>query len=403
MDELFVASLYKSNDERIEIDLEPLVYDEWLSDAATNPQLLSIIQRASQLLNGTPVTAKTRKPFDEANNVMDIHLDDGRSAFVRILAYLADESPTEMWKRARLFAELSILRWLESNASGLPVPRVLVFDDDKHLLITTFMPGLDANHAYPRLSPSAKERSVASWAPISVLMFRLPAPQRFGMVGESLVQVASYLSVSPEHTFDTDKTVDLLSFFTSAISSRRARSLVVNNVEEHEILCRRLDRLLEGLNPLIALAQQTPYMSRFAVTHNDLRPDNIILEETSGDVTGIVDWEHNSCMPACMSAGYPSWIRSPIVESPMYSNPKSKMVYFFHEPRGERNRLCDLYEKTVKELDDEYYNCLIHGTRLRDALAWIEISDSDDDGFAMARWTEEHLFQNGVGTDHRCA
>ncbi|KAJ7654188.1 hypothetical protein B0H17DRAFT_1214510 [Mycena rosella] len=126
-----------------------------------------------------------------------------------------------------------------------------------------------------------------------------------------------------------------------------------------------------------------------------------MLHETSGEVIGIVDWEYHGCMPACMSSGYPSWIRPRIVES--YRDPKSKIVSFFNEPRAERNRLSDLYEQTVKELDEEYYHCLVQGTRLRDALAWIEDSYSDLAGFAMERWTKDHLFQDVADTDHRCA
>ncbi|KAJ6598955.1 hypothetical protein DFH09DRAFT_1388518 [Mycena vulgaris] len=117
-------------------------------------------------------------------------------------------------------------------------------------------------------------------------MFRIPVPQRFGFV-EPLLQ-ASHLSITPEYSFDS--TTTLLSFFQSAIPGRRAFSLRNNN-EEHEKLCTRLDLLLKGLKALIALVQQTPYMSRFALTHSDLRPNNVILNETSGEVVGIVDWE----------------------------------------------------------------------------------------------------------------
>ncbi|KAJ7205846.1 hypothetical protein C8J57DRAFT_1541560 [Mycena rebaudengoi] len=314
---------------------------------------------------------------------MDIELEGGGSAFLRVLVWRSEnpEDPVEIWKRSRLFAEFSILRWLETNASSLSVPRVLAFDDINGMLITTIMPSLDAIHTYPRLSTAAKERSVASWARVSVLMFRLPIPQRFGMIENPLLLGHPHLYVSPEHTFDTDNTPDLLSFFESVISTRRTRSLMINNLEEHNTLCRRLDRLLEG----------TP------------RPDNIILDETSGEVVGIVDWEFYGSMPACMSAEYPSWIRSPIFDSPCYQNPKGKSVIFYHEPRVERNRLSDLYEKIVKELDEDYYNCLLQGTRLRDALAWIENNYADNDGFGMERWTEEHLFSTVDEADHRCA
>ncbi|KAJ7283170.1 hypothetical protein C8J57DRAFT_1498246 [Mycena rebaudengoi] len=375
MDEPIIAPLYKPDDERVETDLQPLVYDTWSSAEKVAPgdldaQWLSIIGRASKLLNERPVAAKTRKPFDWTNTAK---LDGGGSVFVRVLAWRSEdpEDPVEAWKCSRLFAEFSILRWLEANGSGLPVPRVLAFDDINGMLITTIMPSLDAIHTYPRLSTAAKEHSVASWARVSVLIFRLPIPQRFRMVENPLLLGHPHLYVSPEHTFDTENTPDLLSSFESDISTRRTRSLMINNLEEYNTLCRRLDRLLE--------------------------------DETSGEVVGIVDWEFYGCMPACMSAEYPSWIRPPIFDSPCYQNPKRKSRVFYHEPRAERNRLSNLYEQIVKELDEEYYNCLFQATRLRDALAWIESNYQDNDGFCMKRWTEEHLFSTVAEADHRCA
>ncbi|KAJ7661527.1 phosphotransferase enzyme family-domain-containing protein [Mycena polygramma] len=332
--------------------------------------------------------------------VMDVELEDGSSWFVRVAMIDPKEDPTtSMWKRDKLFAELSILRWLADNAPTVPVPRVRAFDEDNRLLITDLMPGLDAQHAYPRLSTSAKENSITSWASLSVLMFHIHVPQQFGMVGDSS---GSYLSIAAGPAFDTDETTDLLSFFASAVESRRTRSLGELDPEECELLSSRLDRLLERLRPLIALAQATPCMSRFALTHRDPRPTNVMLDESTGEVKGIVDWEYYSCMPACMSVTYPSWIRNPIIEAPAYRNPKSLIDSFFLEGRAERNRLSDLYETTVKGLDIEYHECLIEGARLRDALAWIE-SYSDSDGYAMERWVEDHLFPSAAGIDHRCA
>jgi hypothetical protein len=89
---------------------------------------------------------------------MDIELDGGGSAFLCVLVWRSEnpEDPVQMWKRSRLFAEFSILRWLETNASSLPVPRVLAFDDINGMLITIIMPSLDAIHTYPRLNTAAK-------------------------------------------------------------------------------------------------------------------------------------------------------------------------------------------------------------------------------------------------------
>ncbi|KAJ7202801.1 phosphotransferase enzyme family-domain-containing protein, partial [Mycena pura] len=397
-----VPVAFNSKDEPIELDLEPLVYNEWSSahrDAPGSAQLIPLIERASSLLSRRALSGRARKPFSPTDAVIDIELDDGRSVFVRVLVYNDEDPAKEEWKRARIYAELSILRWLEANATGVPVPSVLAFDETNGMLITTLLPGLDALHAYPHLNTSAKEHSVISWARLSVLMFRLPAPQRrFGLI-ESPLLSTSYHSISPEHVFQIDESASLLSFFTKAISTRRARSSTINDAETQEMLGQRLDHLLDGLKPLIALTEQTPYLTRSALTHGDPRASNVILDPTSGDVVGIVDWEFNAAMPACMSTVYPGWIRYSIIQSSIYRNPSSRFETVHVESREKRNLLCDLYEKTVKELDEEYYQCLIQGTRLRDALAWIENSYSDHDGFAMNLWVESHLFGNEI--NHR--
>lgn len=50
--------------------------------------------------------------------------------------------------------------------------------------------------------------------------------------------------------------------------------------------------------------------------------------------------------------------------------------------------------------DQEFWNCLVLGTRLRDAYTWIALSNGDLDGEAMDRWVTDHLF--GSTANHRC-
>ncbi|KAJ7141596.1 phosphotransferase enzyme family-domain-containing protein [Mycena filopes] len=400
-----VPCVFDSKDEAIPLDLEPLVYDEWTPSAPGIAGLTPIIERASSLLDGRTQHAHTRKPFSATDAVMDIELDDGRSAFVRTLVFEDEDPARARWKRTRLLSEHSILLWFAANAPDVPVPRVLAFNEASGTLVTTLLPGLNALHAYPHLEPAVKERSIISWARISVGLFRLSAPQRpFSAIEDSTLPT-SYHSVSPEHTFTINDDATLLTFFTNAIAARRARSASINNADAQEALSRRLDRLLTRLKPLLALAEETPFLStRFVLTHRDPRASNVLLHETSGEVIGIVDWEYNAAMPACMAAAYPDWIRYSIIESPLYRNPAlaSQFETVYVESRERRNLLCDLYERAVKELDEEYYRCLIFGIRLRDALAWIENSYSDHDGFAMDRWVEDHLSVQ-TEADHRSA
>ncbi|KAJ3915176.1 hypothetical protein F5877DRAFT_49078, partial [Lentinula edodes] len=302
--------------------------------------------------------------------------------------------------------EISVLRWLELVAPDLPVPRVLAVSETKELSVTTVVPGLDAMHAYPRLDALAKERSVTSYAQFAIRMFRIPAPQRFGtphdLDGQSLL-LGRHIGFSPEHCFAVSESTDLQSFFDGLIDSRLLRSSIYHHKSDpssHSLLSFRLTRLREGIQPLIAEVIKDPILSRFVLTHQDTRSNNLILEPASGEISGAVDWEYCGCLPAAMAAQYPEWIRPPIDESLQYRNPKDTFLHYTFELKAERERLCDLYEECVKGLDQEFWNCLVLGTRLRDAYTWIALSNGDLDGEAMDRWVTDHLF--GSTANHRC-
>ncbi|KAJ3900906.1 hypothetical protein F5879DRAFT_992446 [Lentinula edodes] len=395
----------------VHTDLEPQVYEEWSTTTTKDIPCTSLIENACCLLDGSksqPIIARARKPFDINNAVLELHLISDCVVFVRQLSHQSSTSNDliSRWFKGRCVSEISVLRWLELVAPDLPVPRVLAVSETKELSVTTVVPGLDAMHAYPRLDALAKERSVTSYAQFAVRMFRIPVPQRFGtphdLDGQSLL-LGPHIGFSPEHCFDVSESTDLQSFFDGLIDSRLLRSSIYHHKSDpssHSLLSFRLTRLREGIQPLIVAVIKDPILSRFVLTHQDTRSNNLILEPVSGEISGAVDWEYSGCLPAAMAAQYPEWIRPPIDESLQYRNPKDTFLHYTFELKAERERLCDLYEECVKGLDQEFWNCLVLGTRLRDAYTWIALSNGDLDGEAMDRWVTDHLF--GSTANHRC-
>ncbi|KAJ4478795.1 hypothetical protein C8J55DRAFT_561163 [Lentinula edodes] len=122
------------------------------------------------------------------------------------------------WRSAEGSDQFIGVRPLET-APELLVPRVLVVDDMGALTVTTFVPGLNAMHAYLCLDVLlATEHSVLSYAQLTVRMFRIPAPQCFGtsqnLNGPTLLQVVgSHIRFSLEHCFDVSESTDLQSAF----------------------------------------------------------------------------------------------------------------------------------------------------------------------------------------------
>ncbi|KAJ3865195.1 hypothetical protein EV359DRAFT_80704 [Lentinula novae-zelandiae] len=396
----------------VHTDIEPQVYDEWSTTPTPTTNDMprtSLIDSVCALLasdgsKSQAIIARARKPFDINNAVLELLLSD-RVVFVRKLSHEASSDLTSRWFKGRCVSEVSVLRWFELVAPDLPVPRVLAVNETKELIVTTLLPGLDAVHAYPRMDALAKERSVLSYARFAVRMFQIPAPQRFGtpydLNGPALL-LGSHIGFSPEHCFDVSESTDLQSFFNGLIDSRLFRSSIYHKSDpsSHSLLSLRLTRLREGIQPLIAEVTKDPILSRFVLAHQDTRSNNLILEPVSGEISGAVDWEYCGCLPAAMAAQYPEWIRPPIDESLQYRNPKDTFLHYTFELKAERERLCDLYEECVKGLDQEFWNCLVLGTRLRDAYTWIALSNGDLDGEAMDRWVTDHLF--GSTANHRC-
>ncbi|KAF9069260.1 hypothetical protein BDP27DRAFT_1325889 [Rhodocollybia butyracea] len=373
----------------------------------TNSAWTSLIESACALLGNKlqATMAVARKPFNSNDVVMELHLDDNRTVFVRVLTQQSSDNSTTRWLQGRHTSEISILQWLEMVAPNVPVSRVLAVDSVNGIIVTTYIPGLDAFHAYPLLKASAKEHSVVSWAQLALKLFRTSSPQCFGTphaIEGTMLRLGVHIGLSPGHCFDVGGSTNLRTFFASAVESRISRSAILyaNEPETHSLLCQRVARLFEGLESLMVELDSDPALSRFVLTHTDPRPDNVILDPVSGEVLAIVDWEYVSCFPAAMAAQYPEWIRSPIVGTQRYRNSKTTLLHYTLEPKAERERLCNLYEEYMQRHDPEYHRCLIWGIRLRDAYVWIT-SPNDPDGEAMDKWVTEHLL--GVTADHRCA
>ncbi|KZV70354.1 hypothetical protein PENSPDRAFT_752672 [Peniophora sp. CONT] len=402
-----IVPLYQG-DQLVHTDLPPLYFEEWSAADETspmNPEWATLVARSCALAgsNARPTTIKMRKPFDPKSLVMEMHLADGHSVFVRVMAPTVNGPRPLPWIVGRFAAEAAVLRWFEHVAPAIPVPRVLATVVEDGIAITTFMPGIDMFHVYPLLSTDARERSLVSWARLSVHMFRLQAPQRFGSPSSfdaSGLQLGMHVGIPSDSCIAVDDTTDLLTFFTHLVDARRSRLPIPNDPEMHAALSRRLDRLLEAIRPVIEELTREPWMRRFVLTHCDLRPDNVLLAPTSGELVGIVDWEFCACLPAVLAAKYPEWIYPPILVAPEYSNPRDIFVAYEFDSRDEQKRLCGLYESVVKGLDEEYWKCLVQGVRLREAYMWLETTRRDLDGVGMERWVEDHFGTTALGRAH---
>jgi hypothetical protein len=47
---------------------------------------------------------------------------------------------------------------------------------------------------------------------------------------------------------------------------------------------------------------------RIVPAHQDFSSQNVVIDNTTGQITGVFDWEYHALLPAALAADYPSWI-----------------------------------------------------------------------------------------------
>ncbi|VDB84345.1 unnamed protein product [Peniophora sp. CBMAI 1063] len=405
--EPFMVPLYE-DDRLVHTDLQPLYFEEWSAadaDSPMDPEWATLVQRSCALVGSEarPVQIKMRKPFDPESLVMEMHLADGKSVFVRIIPPAVNDTLLHSWTVGRFAAESAVLRWFERIAPKLPVPRVLATVAEDGIAVTTLMPGIDAMHVYPLLSTEAREHSLVAWAQLSTQIFRLQAPQRFGSpfsFDASKLKPGMHVGVLPDACITVDDSTDLYTFFKRLADVRRGRLPTPSDQKTQDALSKRVDKLLKAIRPMIENLTREPWMRRFVLTHCDLRPDNVLLAPTSGEPVGIVDWEFCACLPSILAAKYPEWICPTILVDPRYRNPRDVFLTYEFDSWSEQKRLRGIYEDAVRRLDEEYWKCLIQGAKLREAYAWLETARRDLDGVGMERWVED-VFGDATQEDVR--
>jgi Phosphotransferase enzyme family len=65
----------------------------------------------------------------------------------------------------------------------------------------------------------------------------------------------------------------------------------------------RLKKLLKDL--ATSLPEEKPHLWKPVLVHDDLSPWNILIESSSGKVSGITNWDYHSVQPAVLAAQYP--------------------------------------------------------------------------------------------------
>ena len=157
-------------------------------------------------------------------------------------------------------------------------------------------------------------------------MFRLDVPQ--GRIG-TLCPAGDTLYVIPRiavrERYCADRVYATLEEFVGALAEQK-RQTVFLSPTTHTVI----DRLVATL-PEVCARLADNASRRLVLVHDDLNETNILVD-AHGEVTGIIDWEFHSLLPAVLAAQYPRWIRYDSIYDPRTTSDGKMEKYLLASP-----------------------------------------------------------------------
>ncbi|KAF5350164.1 hypothetical protein D9756_009105 [Leucocoprinus leucothites] len=377
----------------------PDSWKDWTVGDDLTPEQEHKIRKAEELL-GSPVQQSSLFAAS-VNSTMRIILADERNVIFRQVPFVADKYSHDHsidanlvrdWRRRKLDVEISVLRFLENTT--VPVPKIIASSvcNNAGYLVLDILPGKDALKIYGLLSDSAKDNAVMSYALIALEIFRLNVPNKIGSIGSPNARGED---VVPRLVFTTQDSFHVVlntleefvdHFIDGYVARRKASTSVDLTPESHHGARERALLILEQCRKTlleVCYGLDSPFLRHPALRHEDLRAANVLLDQQTGSVTGIIDWEYHSIVPAVLAAEYPPWLSYTGPNDPRFGSDGSAYCCSPQESAYYQ----DMYASIVKDKDPEYYECLVKGKKLRDAINWLQYYQPyDEECSDTAQW-----------------
>lgn len=202
------------------------------------------------------------------------------------------------------------------------------------------------------LTPLFQEALIISYAHISVELFHLQVPQRMGSTARAKahdsITINPRIGAPPAAQADRvyDTLHDLLEYF---FASSRAAALQCCASDAEKMETKRLYHVLQK-HATSAASRLPPRTLVCALSHDALDESNILIDEHTGAVTGVIDWEFHSVVPRCLAARHPGWLRYDGVHDPRFARRDQYGTAWWLETREESARLTSLFEQVRRVL-----------------------------------------------------
>ncbi|KAI5992533.1 kinase-like domain-containing protein [Pisolithus albus] len=325
----------------------------------------------------------------------------------------------------KLESEVATLKCLASQ-THIPVPQVYAWNSDAsnpvgaEYIIMQKMPGVSANTIWDTLSMSAKERTVSQVAEYLKAMFALrfdragslylSSPSEddvyvgpivsvpFFRASDGIIRVPdadppSYTELSQYRGPFSNATEYLQSFLRAELHIiSRYRSTVLAEMKEadEEVAASRLELGERGIRKALELCSVYPGNHQpggpistpekpFSLCLDDFRLSNIMIDEESGDVTSLIDFEGATIAPLWECAVFPPWIQDPEDQEGAYEG----------GPAEDREKLREIFRKVM---DSEEWSTLYeHGKLYRHFRLRLTLVVRPWAADYMEKWVDERL------------
>ncbi|OJT04252.1 hypothetical protein TRAPUB_5042 [Trametes pubescens] len=412
-------TLWNCAGEEEEVDPMPESFQRWVATDGGEPpedeNWRSILHAVEATLSRKIVQVDSLSELG-FNLVLDVKYENGEQEIVRSPQPETD-GDVQTWGSAidRFWREVHLLKWLKVH-STLPVPTVRHIIDAhepelvRPISIMDKMPGAVAMNVMGRLPYPAKvctspplpapashcvflplyqERLVHAYAEQMIAPFRLDVPQRIGTPKCSADGTS--MEVIPRYTVRARNTAtqiyDTLEDWLASLVANRARANGIGTDAAARLRGQGvLARLATELTAICARLAQ-PAHRRCVLVHDDLSHFNVLVD-TEGSLTAIVDWEFASVLPAVVAVDYPDFLRDDGLWSPKYGQEGAS---FWMASPQDAATLREFYREVAKSKDLEYWEALVEGETLRNAVDWLT-KIGNDEGCALLEELMDTIF-----------
>ncbi|KAI0640496.1 hypothetical protein C8Q79DRAFT_921510 [Trametes meyenii] len=365
----------------------PESFDHWEVGQPLDELRWAIIQEVEAALS-INIARMDVRAMDRAF-VLDVEYEDGRHDIVRATNPGDERNKLGPELNRRLRRELDLLRWLKTTTT-IPIPAIrrVIQPCDPNvfpvIIIMEKLPGSMGLNALGLSPYSAKEQLMRDMADVQVQLFRLALPPRIGTAewhdGKMEVIPMSGLHTAPK-VFNTLE--EYVSFLLDTWQHFLEQEADTTTRELGSALLTRAKAELPALYTTLAHSPQA--YRRCMLMHDDPTPMNFLMDATSGRLTGVIDWEYQSVLPAVLAVGYPFCIRYDGARGPGYPAPTSSQELQQHwcvSPE-DAETLREVYSESIRAKDQECWEALVEGERLRQLIEWLRENGPYP---AMERW-----------------